>query len=108
MRDLVEHGIAEERIEGHVGTLVLGDQLLAEGDHDLIELGLHRILELQASRASCELHLLVVGQIDRDGLRARVRVTRVVDDVVRVQVGVGAGRLGLVAGVDGQSALETR
>ena len=53
-----------------------------------------------------ELDLFVVGQVDGDGLAAGVAVTRVVDHIVGVEVGIGAGGFGLVGGVDGETALE--
>ena len=58
----------------------------------MIASNLARIAFLSCSRRVPlrELHLLVVRQVDRDGLRARVAVAGVVDDVVGVEVGVGA------------------
>ncbi len=103
---LVEHRVGEERVEGDVPALVLGDQDLGDGNQDAIELGPHRVLELQPPRPLGQLDLLVVGQVDRDRLRARVAVARVVDDVVGVEVRVGAGRLPLVLVGDGQPALQ--
>ena len=69
----------------------------AIGTQNAVELRAHRVLELQPARALLELHLFVVRQIDGDRLGAGVGLARDVDDVVRIQVGVGAGRLPLVA-----------
>ena len=67
-----------------------GDERVGDGHQDLVELGAHRVLELEPPRALLELDLLVVGQVDGDGLRAGVGVAGVVEDVVGVQVGVRA------------------
>ena len=78
------------------GPLVLRDHLAGDRHQDAVELGPHHVLELEPAGALPELHRLVVGQVDGDGLGARVGVARVVEGVVCVEVGVRARALALV------------
>ena len=57
-------------------------------NQDLVVLGQHRVLQLQAPGALGQLDFLVVGQVDRDGLGTGVTVPGVIDDIVSVQVGI--------------------
>ena len=84
--DFVEHDVGEERVEVDELALIFGDNELADGNEDLVELRPHGILELKPARAFLELHFLVVRQVDRDRLRARIGVAGVVDHVIGVQV----------------------
>ena len=88
--------------------LVLGDQLVGDGHENLVELRPHRVLELQPAGALLELHLLVVGQVDGDGLGAGVGLAGVVHDVVGVEVGVAARPLPLVGRGHRQTSLKLR
>ncbi|HEU4813054.1 MAG TPA: hypothetical protein VFS99_02365 [Xanthomonadaceae bacterium] len=106
VRDLVEHRVLEERVEGHVVQLVLDDELVRDRHHDLVELRAHHVLQLQPAGALGQLHFLVVGQVDGDGLGADVRVAAVVHGRVRVEVGVGPRHLRLVLVRDRQAALQ--
>ena len=75
---------------------------------DLVELGAHRVLELQPAGAFLQLDLFVVGQVDRNRFGAGIAVARVIDHVVGVQIGVAARRFALVGVVHGQAALQLR
>ena len=90
VRHLVEHHVGEEGVELDVRLLVRGDEPVGDGREDLVELGAHGVLELQAPRALRELDRLVVRQVDGDGLRRRRCVAGVVDDVVGAEVRVAA------------------
>ncbi len=105
--DFVEHGVAEEGVEGDVLALVGGNEQVGDGDEDLVVLGPHGVLELEATGAFLKLDRFVVGQVDGDGFGPGVAVAGVVDDVVGVQVGVGAGGFLLVGVGDRETALET-
>jgi hypothetical protein len=106
VRDFVEHRVPEKRVECDIGALVLRNEFRCQGLHDLIELRLHRVLELQPSRAPRQLDLLVIREVDGDGLRASVRVAGVVHDVVRIQVGVRARHFCFITCVHGQAPLQ--
>src|SRR3546814_1712223 len=73
VRDFVEHGVLEERIEAQMRLLVCCDQGLADRQHDGVELRLHHVFQLQTARAGLELHFFVVRQIDGDGLGTDIR-----------------------------------
>ena len=85
---LVEHDVGEEGVEVDVAALVLRDQLAGNGNQDLVELGPHRVLQLEPAGTLLELDLFVVGQVDRDGLRPGVGIAGVVDGVIGVEIGV--------------------
>ena len=104
--DLVKHHVFEEGVELDVGALVRSDQAVGDWNEDLVELGAHGVFQLQAARPLLELHLLVVRQVDRDGLRPGVAVPGVVDRVVGVQIGIRSRRLAFVLGRDRQPALQ--
>jgi len=108
VRHLVEHGVLEKGVEGDVLALVLGDELPGDGHQDLVELGAHGVLELQAPGTLLQLHPLVVGQVDGDGLGAGVGVARVVDRVVGVELGVRPGLFLLVLVGYRKSGLQLR
>ena len=63
------------------------------------------MLPKKAAAAFGQLHTLVVGQVDGDGLGARVAVAGIVDHVVYVDVAVGAGHFFLILGVAGEELL---
>ena len=108
MRHLVKHRVGEEGIEGDVPALLRGDETLGDRNEDPVELRAHRVLELQPPGALRQLNVLVVRQVDGDGLRARVAVPGVVDDVVGVEVRIGAGLVRLVDRRHRQAALQFR
>ena len=83
-----------------------GDELAGDRHQDLVEFGPHHVLELKPAGAFPELNLFVVGQVDRDRFRARVGLTRVVECVVGVEVGVRARALALVRLGHREAALE--
>ena len=106
MCDLVEHRVPEKCVEGHVVALVLGDELCGERHHDLIELGPHRVLELQPPCALGELDDLVVRKVDRDRLGSGVGITGVVDHIIGVQIRIRSWRFLLVFRWNGKPFLE--
>ncbi len=92
----MKHGARKKRVIRHVAALRLVDQYFRDRPENLIELGPHGVFELQATRAFLQLHRFIIGQVDRDGLRAGVAVAGVINDVVSVQVRVTAWRFLLV------------
>ena len=81
---------------------------LTDGEEDFVELGLHRVAQLEAAGALHGVYALVVGQVDGDGLAAGVAVSGVVDHVIDVEVGGGAGHESLVLRLAGQLLLQGR
>ena len=102
----MEHRVCEEGIECDVAALRLIDQHVGYGLNNLVELRLHCILQLQAPRATRQLHDFVVGKIDRNCFAARVAVTSVVDDIVSVQIRIGTRRFPFVFVGDGEAFLQ--
>ena len=105
---LVEHRVREEGVESDHPALLRVDQKVRDWQEYVIELGAHRVLQLKATRPHRELDFLVVRQVDGYRLCARIAIAGVVQDVVRVQLGVSARRLGLVAFRHGQAPLHVR
>ncbi len=108
MGDLVEHRVLEEGVEGEILALIGSDEHFGDRHQDAVELGAHRILELEPPGALGELHLLVVGEVDGDGLGAGVGLSGVVEHVIGVEIGVGARRLALVFSRHGETLLQRR
>ncbi len=106
MRHLVKHRVRKKGIKRNVLTLRLVDQDVGDRHQDFFELGLHCILQLQAASPLLQLNLFIVWQVDGDGLGTCVAVAGRVNDVIGVQVGVGARHLRLVDIVDRQTALQ--
>ena len=73
------------------------NNLVLNGDDSFVSSPAGLCLQLQTPRALLELHLLVVRQVDRDGLGAGVGVAAVVDGEVGVEVGLGGLGQGQVA-----------
>ena len=59
---LVVAGVAEEGVEGHAVHLLGAEDEVGDGHHDVVVLGAHGVLELQAAAAFGQLHALVVGR----------------------------------------------
>ena len=108
VRHLVEHGVAKEGVKRDMLTLIFRNEHFGNRNEDLVEFGLHRVLQLQASRAFGQLNLFVVGQVDGDRLRARIRIASVINGIVGVQIRVRTRGFGLVRVRDGQSFLKHR
>ena len=84
MSNLVEHGVAEKRLEGDVMALIPGNKCFRNRRQDLVVLGQHGVLELQAAGALGQLDFLVIGQVDGNGLGAGVGVSGVINHVVGI------------------------
>ena len=105
VRHFVEHRVTEERIKCNVLALVLGNQHLGNRNQNLVELGQHRVFELQAARSLGELDFLVIGQVDCNGLGAGIAVSRVEHHVVGIQIGIRPRGFRLVFIRDRQAGL---
>ena len=90
---LVEGHVPEEGVELQVLVVFGCEYQLTDGEEDLVELGLHRVAQLETAGALHGVYALVVGQVDGDGLAAGVAVSGVVDYVIDVEVG-GSGLQG--------------
>ena len=104
----VEHGVGEEGIKGDVPSLLLCNQHFGNGDQDLVVLGLHGVFQLRAAGAVLLLEAFVVGQVDRNGLGARVAIAGVVNHIVSVELCVATDGVLLVLGVYGEFFLQAR
>ena len=102
----VKHRVLKERVEVEHRNLIGIQQLCRNRHQNLVELGLHDVLELQPTRALFELHLFVVGQVDRNGFCTGVCLSRVEHRFVRVEIGIGSWRFFLVFGRNRQSLLQ--
>ena len=98
-------GVAEEGVEGDAVDLLGADHQVGDRHHDVVELGTHGVFQLQTAAAFGQLHALVVGQVDGDGLGARIAVAGVVDHIVDIDVAVGARHLLFIFLVAGQELL---
>ena len=82
----MEHGVGEEGLESDVAPLLGVDEHGADRLQYPVEFGPHGVLQLQPAGTLFKLHLLIVGQVDGDSLRAGITVAGIVDHIIGVQI----------------------
>ena len=95
----MESDVFKEAVEIHHLLLFRIHDDFGNRHQDLVELGLHRILQLQLARAFLDMHTFVVRQVDSDGLATGIAVATVQNHIVHVQIGIRTRHFSLVLAI---------
>ena len=88
MCHFMKHRVGEEGLGSDMISLRFVNKHIRDRAENFFELRLDRVLELQAASSFLQLHLFVVGKVDRDCLRASVAVARVINNVISIEIGI--------------------
>ena len=68
MRNFMEHGVTEKSIKRDMISLIISNQFICNWNQYFLKLGTHCIFQLQSASSFFQLDLLIIWQIDRNGL----------------------------------------